>query len=311
MTNTNLNRTFGVEIECYVKIESRQVLAQKLQHMTGIEVLGTDRYRGCGSVWMVKYDGSLCQPPASGFIGVEIVSPPLKIYNSNGLDQVRKISDALNDLGAKVNKTCGLHVHIDSSDLTFKQKKLVAKRYAKFEDVFDYFMPKSRRTTNARYCGSLLAQQSGTPVQIINQTLEKINKVRSLTRLQALFGEAYTGDRYAKLNFCSPYNTIEFRHHSGTTEATKIVNWIYLCNQIVVAGRNNKPVKSICVDQTHTRTLQHRFKVMFKPLGSSTNLIKYFKSRMTKFLKEDGEPSTVGGTFLINRRLRQLYERRV
>ena len=308
MTTKNLNRTFGVEIECYAKGYTRTEIANRLNLITGLEVTGTDSYITRGNqTWTVKYDGSLTQRPSSQYIGVEIVSPPLKIYNGDGYNQVKKICDALEEIGVKVNTTCGLHVHIDSSDLTFKQKKLVAKRYAKFEDVIDYFMPKSRRRTATRYCASLLHQQEGTPVQIINQTLDKINSCRTLTALQKMFGEPYTGSRYAKLNFVSPYNTIEFRHHGGTTEYTKILNWITLCTQMVEAGHNNKPVKSICVDQTHTRTLQHRFKVFMKPLSSNTMIIKYFKSRMSKFLKEDGVPSTVGGTFLINRRLRQLY----
>lgn len=41
------------------------------------------------------------------------------------------------------------------------------------------------------------------------------------------------GDRYKKLNLCTSYNTIEFRHHSGTTDKNKIINWVALTSKIM------------------------------------------------------------------------------
>lgn len=41
------------------------------------------------------------------------------------------------------------------------------------------------------------------------------------------------GDKYKKLNVYTTYNTIEFRHHSGTTDKNKIINWIALTSKIM------------------------------------------------------------------------------
>jgi len=45
--------------------------------------------------------------------------------------------------------------------------------------------------------------------------------------------KALNGDRYKKLNLSTNYNTVEFRHHSGSTDKNKILNWIALTSKIM------------------------------------------------------------------------------
>ena len=285
------NRTIGIEIECFVPTNilrgegSFQEFVSNKLNQAGVNASYQHSHiTNAPTTWTVKHDGSL------GHGGVEIVSPVLK-YNSESFYILQKVCGVLDDIRANVNTQCGLHVHVDNHDLTLKQNKLIAKRYAKFEDVFDYFMPKSRRTNSAGYCRSLRARSEGTPVEIINQTMQKIDSCRSINALQRLFGGSHP--RYAKLNFTSPHGTVEFRHHSGTINFEKISKWVRLCHSVVMAGKNKKPVKKIDITRNGTRTLNHRFKVLMGGLTIDSTAENFFRKRMKHFIQQDGQPITV------------------
>ena len=309
MTNLNnqeIQRTVGIEIEFYSP-RSRTTIENAFVE-AGISFRNATHYqtRRCQN-WTLKTDGSLNYPPSIEQFpvactdnnnrtermprGWEMVSPVMD-FNETTLAQIEAVCETLvsNKIEARVNRSTGLHIHISNDDLTFKQNKLIAKRYAKFEDVFDYFMPRSRRTNSAGYCRSLICNSRGTSVEIINQTIQKINSCRSIQCVQRLFG---SGNRYAKLNFTSPHGTVEFRHHSGTIDSVKINNWLKLCHQIVVASKNNKPVKKLDATRTGTRTLNHRFKVLMSGINITSDVKKFFGKRMRKFIREDGQPQTV------------------
>ena len=305
------NRTIGIEIECFVPTNilrgegSYQEFVSNKLNQAGVNASYQHSHiTNAPTTWTVKHDGSL------GHGGVEIVSPVLK-YNPDSFVTLQKVCGVLDDIRATVNTQCGLHVHVSNRDLTLKQNKLIAKRYAKFEDVFDYFMPRSRRTNTAGYCRSLRARSEGTPVEIINQTMQKIDSCRSINALQRLFGGSHP--RYAKLNFTSPHGTVEFRHHSGTVNFEKISKWVRLCHSVVMACKNNKPVKKIDATRNGTRTLNHRFKVLMNGLTIDSTAENFFRKRMKHFIQQDGQPRTVQiGTVqtnpidVVNRLIRQI-----
>lgn len=57
-----------------------------------------------------------------------------------------------------------------------------------------------------------------------------------MSRANTITGlRGYFGSRYFKINFESfaTHGTVEFRHHSGTTEYEKIVNWVKLTQAMV------------------------------------------------------------------------------
>ena len=84
--------------------------------------------------------------------------------------------------------------------------------------------------------------------------------------------------------------TVEFRHHSGTTDFTKISNWIMICMSVVNAAQNGKPIKKMERRREFTRSLSHRFSVLFKGLDVDSNVKTYFRKRMKHFIKLDGHP---------------------
>lgn len=208
------NRNFGVEIEAYGC--DRNALAELLQSKGIATNMGNRLSQS--SIWKITGDGSI-----SGENSFEIVSPILN--GTNGLEQLKKVCEALGELRAKVNKTCGLHIHFSASDFSVNTWKNLYKNYINFETTIDSFMPISRRGNNNSYCKSLLTDSK-------ERVFQKIETSRNLQQIS----QAVTGrNRYFKINAEAfiRHNTVEFRQHSGTIEFEKIQNWILFLARMV------------------------------------------------------------------------------
>jgi hypothetical protein len=209
-------RTFGIEIEAY-GLTQNQVATALRNAGINAEVQGYNHTTQ--SCWKVITDGSI-----QGVNGFELVSPVLQ--GEVGLEEVRTAMTALKAAGAKVNKTCGFHVHFGANDMNLQNFKNLFKNWVRNEDIFDAMLPNSRRDSNNSYCKSLLNRFSGeTRTQRINKAFEAIDSANTIEDIYY----AVTGrDRYFKLNLLSfwRHGTVEVRHHSGTVEADKVCNWV-------------------------------------------------------------------------------------
>lgn len=205
------NRRFGIEIEAYNC--NREKLAQELRD-AGINVSVEGYNHTTRDHWKLVTDSSL-----TGNNTFELVSPVLQ--GEDGLHELRKVCWVLEYCNAKVNESCGLHIHMDAADFTLETWKNLALSYKNLESVIDAFMPESRRRN--RYCKSLSSIQVGN-----------IQQAQNINELQ----RAFNCDRYHKLNIeaYSRHRTVEFRQHSGTTSFTKMENWIrFVANMITFA----------------------------------------------------------------------------
>ena len=205
------NRRFGVEIEAYNC--TRERLARELRE-AGINVVVEGYNHNTRNHWKLVTDGSLC-----GNNTFELVSPVLE--GEAGLKELEKVCWVLDYCDVKVNDSCGLHIHMDAINFTMATWKNLALTYKNIEMVIDAFMPNSRR--NNTYCKGLR-----------HITEREILSANSLTDLR----RAFNNDRYHKLNLesYSRHNTVEFRQHSGTTNFTKMENWIrFIANMITFA----------------------------------------------------------------------------
>lgn len=217
------NRKFGIEIEMF-GVEKRKLL--NAIRAEGIEIYDEHYNHSTRPHWKLVSDSSI-----QGSLGIEIVSPPLQ--GLDGLTQVEKVCSALSRVGAKINKSCGFHVHIDASTFTLDNWKNIYKNYILLEDVIDSFMPISRRASNNSYCKSLKAR--GAQSTLIN----KISNCGSASEADRLI----TGgnDRYYKINYQAflRHGTIEFRQHSGTVEYHKISNWVLFLHHLISYSESN------------------------------------------------------------------------
>lgn len=215
------DRKFGVEIEAFnvpMGEVARAVMAAGVEcHVEGYN--HTTRPH-----WKVVTDRSL-----DGLRGAfELVSPVLE--GAEGIRQVVVVCEVLNRLGAKVNKSCGLHVHVDARDLEVGPLKSLVQQFIKYESCFDKMVPASRR--NNVFCKSLRGRFAS-----LDAALGTVGAAQSITSLRGLFD----CDRYHKLNLESlvRHGTVEFRQHAGTTDAEKITAWIGL-----VVGMVNRCAKA-------------------------------------------------------------------
>ncbi|MCP3893276.1 MAG: amidoligase enzyme [Bacteroides sp.] len=209
------NRRFGIEIEAYNC--TRETLARELSE-AGINVAVEGYNHATANHWKLVTDSSL-----SGCNTFELVSPILE--GESGLQELQKICWVLDYCDVKVNDSCGLHIHMDAANFTLSTWKNLAITYKHLESVIDSFMPGSRR--NNRFCQGLTAISD-----------QKILSAESLTEMQRAFGNT----RYRKLNLESyaRHRTVEFRQHSGTTNFTKMENWIrFIANMITFAQHTN------------------------------------------------------------------------
>lgn len=224
---TAFDRQFGIEIEFYGVNKQRLINSIEAK---GVAV--ATGYRSTAmNTWKVTTDGSIRSTRGDA---CEIVSPILR--GQDGLDQLQKICEALEENGALINKSCGLHIHFDARNLNLDKWKALSKNYAICEDSIDSMMPRSRRKSKNTYCRSMRYRKGRHGVRAGHITQEELfTKIDAATNIKDL-AQAVTGrDRYRKLNYESHFRlgTVEFRQHSGTREYAKMSNWILFLHRMM------------------------------------------------------------------------------
>jgi hypothetical protein len=176
---------FGVELEFIMPLENKKNIENLLRE---------SEYR---NYFCLGKDGSVYSDDEHEGAELRICVP-----ESKSEECINFVSKVLMSNGANVDKTCGLHVHLDARNFDAETifNNLLGQQAALFQLV-----PKSRRDN--QYC---------------RHTAKKDFNLRG------------RGDRYKAINSLSfvKYQTIEVRLHSGSVEATKINCWIKLLNAI-------------------------------------------------------------------------------
>ena len=251
MQRTLINRkeienvgNFGVELELVNVDKVTLIKALQLKHISAYDAGYSHTINGR---WKIVSDASI-----QGNGGCELVSPILN--GQAGLKQLREVCLTLYFINAKVNDSCGLHVHHQApNDLTDQHKTNLMKFYARLERTIDAFMPANRKRMNNRFCKSMV---------------DAYWRLNTYTQLQHL-------GRYYKLNFqsLSRYGTIEFRQHGGTIEFEKIYHWICFTANFLHNCKGKRSVSRMnYIERAWTP----------KHLKLSKRCWKFFKSRMIK-----------------------------
>lgn len=248
-------RTFGVEIECLVPVPEIGTKAYDVVQINGWDRWIADSIRAGASVncqrgnfnrdtmsWGVKHDGSLRQDdgrkrsPNGDFL-VEVVSPPLR--GEEGIRDMKAVLRKLVRMNAKVNVSCGFHLHVGAQDLIVEEVANVYSHFLRYERFFDLILPLSRRSNIYAYslrnaiCGGSLDPNSDHAAQHAILAMRKAKTSEEVRNLVTQHGG--TDGHWAKLasygarGSLSRYGTMEFRQHSGTVNETKAENWVRLC----------------------------------------------------------------------------------
>ncbi len=214
--------TFGVEIECFNAPCSTLIDAARDNGL----LIQSESYnhRDNRRYYKLVPDASI-----RGEYPIECVSPILK-GNSRGFNSLKSCCTALNQIGAMVNKSTGLHVHIGGG-ITESQYVNTFVNYFYLESVIDTFMAASRR--DAYYASALAHTNQRRNVDV--------SELLHACTFADVFN-AMHGDRYYKINCCSwqRHGTIEFRQHSGTTNYEKIQMWATFCLKLVAWSAENR-----------------------------------------------------------------------
>lgn len=214
--------TFGVEIEMLVP-------AGAIRERATANNLPI-RYEGYNHTDNKRYFKFVSDASIQGANPIECVSPILS--SRGGMKMLENACKTINEAGAQVNRSTGLHVHIGAAGLTDEQYCNVFQNYKMLESVIDSFMANSRRANNSRWC----------------RTLQDHTFYNELTKDSLLIEMGC--DRYHKVNPCSyqRHQTIEFRQHQGSTDFKKISNWVKFCAKLVEWSKEHRlesPVSSI------------------------------------------------------------------
>lgn len=222
MKNTSKeNRQFGIEIEL-TGINTYE--AASAISRAGIECQAEHYNHSTRRTWKVVTDSSVTSPRGQRG-GTEVVSPILK--GIEGFKQVATVLEALKNAGGKVDRSCGIHVHIDANDFTVDDIKKICYTYERYNDVIDNLQPKSRRENQNIFCGRF---EDTKWMQIENATT---------------IYEMTSGSRYYNVNLTSymRHGTVEFRQSASSLEAAKVLSWIQLILTLVDVARATRKVE--------------------------------------------------------------------
>lgn len=100
------SRKFGIEVEMFHSVKK------------GLHEL----HKNISRVFGIEHDGSI---DAAGGYGIEVVSPILK--GQAGEKAVIELFSVINKIAFSVNRSCGLHVHLDGKDFGKSDKTYVSR----------------------------------------------------------------------------------------------------------------------------------------------------------------------------------------
>jgi hypothetical protein len=290
--------TFGVEIECgldskqtffeYLKdnfgkkykefinneedednfhIIIAEILSQKVKTVTG--------HHNDFDNWHVGRDGSL----SFKYESIEIRSRVLE--GDEGIKEVREVLQILNEAGFKVNKTCGLHIHIGSKIIDKYMLKNLILLYSLLQKRMERNIFTKDRIAND-YCKDLnsLLQEYFNDLNVSDRDNNIINNIKRLNELadDYNFVDVIKTQRYASLSYSNivsanrhgaPIGTIEFRQLQGTIDFNLFLFWMNFIYNLVYYSQNkhfNKLMEEIINSDFGTPT--EKIELIFDKIGN-------------------------------------------
>lgn len=280
----NITRRFGVEFEF---IGAQTAVAREV-NAKGIACAIEGYNHNTRSHWKIVTDASISANPYDGNSG-ELVSPPLR-----GEDGIKEMRDALeaSEKAARVNRQCGFHVHVETSDLTPKQMAKLVQLWALVEDTLVCLLSPSRRSS--QWCRSNVMMYSpaahhyanieDAPAPVVNQAAQALyRKAAAQSRVSDMFANICGGNRYCMLNLqhVATRGTIEIRAHQGTLSADKAEAWVRLAVALVEAAKEWKFINQ----RTSKRTGADRLPEVLNYLGIQGETRAYLIRRKDEIAK--------------------------
>lgn len=282
------NQSFGLELE-FTGITRQQAawaIAMVLNGNTDYTYEG-GVYHKCtvrdssGRKWIVESDSSIV---TDGGEECEFVTPKC---DYSDMETVQECIRALRKAGAKVNSSCGIHVHVDGANHNAKSlKNLVFMFRAKEELIFKAVAPNRK---DNYYC---------KPID--DALVENIKKIKKLdaSSMQSVWYDTYADrfdssyhyhkSRYHALNLHSMWyrGTVEFRLFNSTLHAGEVRSYITLALAMSAAALNAKRVNADVQVYDNDR---NAMKCWLWRIGITGEEWRVVLNHLTKNLSSDGQ----------------------
>ncbi len=300
------DQCFGVEVEM-TGITRRQAAEALAEYFgTSPQYLGTyyDTWGvtdPAGKVWKLMSDSSITpeRKTADGYKllskrdtegrerQVEMVTPKLTYAELPKLQEcVRRVRKA----GAKVNDSCGIHVHVDASNHNRQSlKNLIGIMYSKEDILFKALQVNEDRA--AQWC-----RKVREPMLRQARTLSS-DETSDLTQLENIWYEGfendgrtrhdhYNGSRYYALNLHSTFyrGTVEWRCFNSTLHAGKVAAYVNLCLAISAQAIAQR---STVMRKTQSDNELFTFRVWLVRLGLNGEEFKHTRDHLLAHLEGD------------------------
>lgn len=214
---------------------------------------------------------------ASREYSVELVSP---ICQYADIETIQEIVRKLRGGGARVNDSCGIHVHVDASSHTPQTLRNIVNIMASKEDLL--YKALQVQVSRENYC-----QKADT------RFLEELNhkRPRTMDEVERMWYNGYGGryihyddSRYHALNLHSVFSkgTIEFRLFNSTLHAGEIKSYIQLCLAISHQALVQKSASRV---KTHPENEKYTFRTWLLRLGLIGDEFKTARQHLLKNLE--------------------------
>ena len=245
------DQAFGLELE-FTGITRRDAAKAIAKVINGNPYYRYDggTYKKCtvpaadGREWIVEYDSSIRM---QGGEQCEFVTPKCTYAD---IEKVQECIRALRKAGAKINDSCGIHIHIDGANHNAKTLKNLVFTFRAKEDLIYQAVDPSRK--NNHYCKPITDD--------LVDNIKKIKKLDDASMKDTWYTtyadswrsarEHYHSSRYHALNLHSLWyrGTVEFRLFKSTLHAGEVRAYINLCLAMSAAAINAKRASADVLD---------------------------------------------------------------
>lgn len=177
-------------------------------------------YHSSGSTWDVKTDSSC---------GWEVASRILQLDVDGHNRELKAVCDRLDRLHPLITRSCGHHLHVDVSDLSWQEVQKLCWLWARYEPFFNELVEDSRRENDycEPFCRAFWASEP-------SHYWAQIARSLSANTRDSFFSGSGSYPRGA-LNMQNwwRHGRIEIRLHHGTVDYEEIRGWAMLMLSLV------------------------------------------------------------------------------
>lgn len=303
---------FGVEIE--MTGITREIAAKAIAEFFGTRAVYTGGTYDAWEVkdqtyrtWKIMSDSSIRTerksgktyiPTESKEYRVELVTPKLEYADIETLQEVvRRVRKA----GAKVNESCGLHIHVDAKNHDARSlKNLVMIMYSKEDMLFKALKVHSDRQ---RYCKKV---RETLVTELKECKLIDLNKLGDIWYKDCSESRTshYNSTRYAALNLHNVWyrGTVEFRMFNSTLHAGEVKAYIHLALAMSAQAITQKRASD---KKTTSTNEKFTFRTWLLRLGLIGEEFEHTRQHLLKNLEGDAAWRYDKSTYPTNHRAAQ------